>query len=104
MPAHTSHLLQPLDVSCFAPLKAAYGHEVSELARQGVFHIDKTEFLSIYPRVRRSVFTEKNIQSGFRATGLVPPCPERLGRHLHQVLRQVLRQHGLLRHLIQSLS
>ena len=78
MPAHTSHLLQPLDVSCFAPLKAAYGHEVSELARQGVFHIDKIEFLSIYPRVRRSVFTEKNIQSGFRATGLVPPCPERV--------------------------
>lgn len=78
MPAHTSHLLQPLDVSYFAPLKAAYGHKVSELARQGVFHIDKTEFLSIYLRVRRSVFTEKNIQSGFRAAGLVPPCPERV--------------------------
>ena len=78
MPAHTSHLLQPLDVSCFAPLKAAYGHEVSELARQGVFHIDKIEFLSIYPRVRRSVFTEKNIQSSFQATSLVPPYLERV--------------------------
>ena len=78
MPAYTSHLLQPLDVSYFTPLKAAYKHEVSELARQSVFHIDKTEFLSIYPRVRRSVFIEKNIQSGFQATGLVPPCPERV--------------------------
>ncbi|KAL5395881.1 hypothetical protein PMIN03_013087 [Paraphaeosphaeria minitans] len=78
MPAHTSHLLQPLDVSCFSPLKAAYGHEIAELARQGVFHIDKEEFLSIYPRVRSSVFTEQTIQSGFRATGLVPPCPERV--------------------------
>ena len=33
MPAHTSHLLQPLDVSCFSPLKATYGREVAELAR-----------------------------------------------------------------------
>jgi hypothetical protein len=78
MPAHTSHLLQPLDVGCFSPLKTAYGREVTELARQGVYHIDKEEFLSIYPRVRRSVLTEQNIQSGFRATGLVPHCPDRV--------------------------
>lgn len=78
MPAYTSHFLQPLDVSCFLPLKAAYGHEVAELARQGVFHIDKEEFLSIYSRVRRTVFTEQTIQSGFRATGLVPHCPDRV--------------------------
>lgn len=41
MPAHTSHPLQPLDVGCLSPLKVAYGHLVQELARQGVFHIDK---------------------------------------------------------------
>jgi len=33
MPPHTSHLLQPLDVGCYSPLKVVYGHEVSELAR-----------------------------------------------------------------------
>lgn len=58
MPAHRSHFLQSLDVSCFSPLKAAYGRGFTELARQGVFYIDKEEFLSIYPRVRSSVFTE----------------------------------------------
>lgn len=78
MPAHTSHLLQPLDVGCFSPLKTAYRHEVTELARQGVFHIDKEEFLYLYPRVRTTISTEKSIQSGFRATGLIPPCPERV--------------------------
>ena len=78
MPAHTSHLLQPLDVSCFSPLKAAYGHKIAKLARQGVYHIDKEEFLSIYPCVRSSIFTEQTIKSGFRATGLVPHCPERV--------------------------
>ena len=28
MPPHSSHLLQPLDVSCFAPLKHLYGQRV----------------------------------------------------------------------------
>jgi hypothetical protein len=78
MPPHTSHLLQPLDVGCFSPLKTAYGHEVGELARQGVFHIDKNEFLYTYPRIRTLVFSEQNIWSGFRATGLIPYCPERV--------------------------
>jgi hypothetical protein len=78
MPAHTSHLLQPLDVGCFSPLKRAYGRQVSELARQGVFHIDKIDFLQIYLSIRETVFSEQNIQAGFRGTGLVPASAERV--------------------------
>ena len=78
MPPHTSHLLQPLDVSCFSPLKRAYGHEIQELARQGVYHIDKIDFLTAYTRIRPAVFTQQNIQAGFQATGLIPPCPDRV--------------------------
>lgn len=78
MPPHTSHLLQPLDVGCFSPLKVAYGHQVSELARQRVYHIDKQDFLQIYLSIRETVLSEQNIQAGFRATGLVPACPERV--------------------------
>ena len=78
MPAHTSHLLQPLDVGCFSPLKAAYGRQVQELARQSVFHINKLDFLQIYPGIREAVFSKQNIQAGFRAAGLVPACPERV--------------------------
>ena len=78
MPAHTSHLLQPLDVGCFSPLKRAYGHEIQELARQGVYHIDKIDFLTAYTRIRPAVLTQQNIQAGFQATGLIPPCPERV--------------------------
>ena len=68
MPPHTSHLLQPL--------KRAYGREVEELARQGVYHVDKIDFLAAYTRIRPIVFTQQNIQAGFQATGLVPPCPD----------------------------
>jgi hypothetical protein len=78
MPAHTSHLLQPLDVGCFSPLKRAYGHEVSELARQAVYHIDKVDFLWIYQRIRPRALCEQNIKAGFQATGLIPFSPERV--------------------------
>jgi hypothetical protein len=78
MPPHTSHLLQPLDVSCYSPLKRAYGREVEELARHGVYHVDKTDFLTAYTRIRPTVFTQQNIQAGFQATGLVPLYPDRV--------------------------
>ena len=78
MPPHTSHLLQPLDVSCYSPLKRAYGREVEDLARQGVYHVDKTDFLTAYARIRPTIFTQQNIQAGFQATGLVPLCPDRV--------------------------
>jgi hypothetical protein len=82
MPAHSSHLLQPLDVSCFAVLKKAYGNQVSQLIRCGIHHIDKEGFLTIYPQIRPIVFKESTIKSGFRATGLIPHDPERVLSHL----------------------
>ncbi|KAI1676085.1 hypothetical protein KJE20_14324, partial [Pyrenophora tritici-repentis] len=78
IPPHTSHLLQPLDISCFSPLKRAYGREVEELARKGVYHVDKIDFLIAYTRIRPIVFTQQNIQASFQVTGLVPPCPDRV--------------------------
>jgi hypothetical protein len=38
MPAHSSHLLQLLDIGCFAVVKRAYGRFVSDLARRGYNH------------------------------------------------------------------
>ena len=78
MPPHTSHLLQPLDVGCFSPLKRAYGYEIQKLARQRVYHIDKVDFLSIYKSVRLQALKLENIQAGFQATGLIPFNPERV--------------------------
>ncbi|USP74406.1 hypothetical protein yc1106_01680 [Curvularia clavata] len=65
MPPHTFYLLQPLDVGCYSPLKRAYGREVDELARQGVYYIDKIDFLTAYTQIRPTIFTQQNIQAGF---------------------------------------
>ena len=35
-------------------------------------HIDKEDFLHLYPSAREEVFTQKNICSGFTGAGLKP--------------------------------
>jgi hypothetical protein len=61
MPAHSSHLLQPLDVGCFAPLKKAYGREAENLIRNRITHITKTEFLPCFIAAFKASFTPSNI-------------------------------------------
>jgi hypothetical protein len=87
MPAHSSYLLQPLDVGCFAPLKKAYGRFVSDLARRGYNHIDKHDFLVDYQRARLEAFQSATIQNSFAATGLVPVDTERVLNKLNISLR-----------------
>jgi hypothetical protein len=65
MPAHASHLLQPLDVGCFGPLKTAYGHEIESFARNHINHITKLEFLPAFCAAFYKAFTEKNICLSF---------------------------------------
>ena len=81
MPPQSSNYCQPLDVSCFSPLKSAYGHLAQNRMRQGSNHVDKLDFLEAYPEAREKAFSMDTIKSGFRATGLVPFNPEEvLGR------------------------
>jgi hypothetical protein len=68
MPPHASHILQPLNVGCFTPLKQAYKEEIRVLANCFINHIDK--------KVHERVFSSNNIISSFRATGLVPDNAE----------------------------
>ena len=72
MPSHSSHCLQPLDVSCFAPLKQVYGQQVQTSMQLGINHIDKQSFLTLYQYSQTKALSAANICSGFSATGLVP--------------------------------
>jgi hypothetical protein len=87
MPAHSSHLLQPLDVSCFATLKRIYGCQIQQLMRDGVNYIDKPDFLTAYNRARIEAITPAIIRSGFAATGLVPFNPDRVLSELNIQIR-----------------
>jgi hypothetical protein len=87
MPAHASHLLQPLDVGCFAPLKKAYGCQVDELIQNHINHVTKLEFLPAFRAAHQASLTEANIRAGFRGAGLVPFNPDAVLSKLNIRLR-----------------
>ncbi|KAF2181615.1 DDE-domain-containing protein [Zopfia rhizophila CBS 207.26] len=72
MPPHSSHILQPLDVGYFSPLKTAYGRQVEKLMRNRFNHITKIEFLPAFRDAFNASITKKNIQESFQGAGLVP--------------------------------
>jgi hypothetical protein len=76
LPAHSSHVLQPLDLSVFGPMKTIYKQQLALLG-----HIDedtettpynKQRFLSCYSAAREIALRPKTVRSGWKATGLWP--------------------------------
>ena len=78
MPPHSSYLLQPLDVGCFAVLKRSYRRQIEGYMRNGVNHIDKEDFLTAYHITHIESMSLANIQSSFAAIGLTLYNPERV--------------------------
>jgi hypothetical protein len=75
LPSHTSHMLQPLDVSVFLPLKRALAAETDTASRLDSGLITRTEWTSMYIQARQQAFRSSNLISGFKATGLWPLSP-----------------------------
>lgn len=76
LPAHSSHITQPLDVGCFSPLKRAYGQEINAFIKAHINHITKVEFLIAFKAAYNATMTENNVKGGFRGAGLVPFDPQ----------------------------
>jgi hypothetical protein len=87
MPPHSSHLLQPLDISCFAILKRQYRQLVEQQIKLGFNHINKINFLTAFPKARTIAYKAKTIQNGFAATRLMPFNPDQVYQQLTIQLR-----------------
>ena len=87
LPAHSSHLTQPLDVGVFGLLKKAYSTEISHLARANITYITKDDFFPAFRTAFKKVFTIQNVQGGFKGAGLVPLDPEAVIQKLDVLLR-----------------
>jgi hypothetical protein len=87
MPPHSSHLLQPLDISCFAVLKRSYGRQIEQFMYVGNNHIDKPDFLTAFLAARKESMAIDTVRSGFAGAGLVPYNPERVLSKLNTQLR-----------------
>ena len=82
LPAHTSHLLQPLDVGVFGPLKAAMSKCLDQLIRTGISRLQKVEWVEKYMEARPLAFTKSNIEGAWRGAGLFPYSPQKVLRKL----------------------
>ena len=73
MPPHTSHILQPLDLSCFSPLKARYRRLIEDLSTiHDSAPIKKQIFIKCYYEARNERLGDTQIKGGWRAAGLFP--------------------------------
>ena len=77
LPPHSTHRLQPLDVSLFAPLAIYYTNGLNSLLNKslGMINITKRTFWSVFWPAWRQAFTTNNITSGFAKTGIWPYNP-----------------------------
>ena len=73
LPPHTSHVLQPLDLSIFAALKALFHKAARKIVKSGdISRISKTQFIQIYFEIHPLTFSKSNIKREWRKSGIYP--------------------------------
>jgi DDE superfamily endonuclease len=78
---HSSHILQPLNLSCFSVIKSRYRGQITNLARyKDSAPIKKIRFIQYYHKARTEGLTGSIIQSGWRAAGIYPWDPRKVIR------------------------
>ena len=73
LPSHTSHALQPLDISCFKPFKQSFRAYRDAWRRQNIGKkVGKQELAQWVSLGLQKALTPRNIKSGFRTAGIQP--------------------------------
>jgi len=75
LPAHTSHWLQPCDRTVFKPLKDYYTAAQDMMSDFPGVVTNKSNFTGLFAKAWNKAVTAANIQSGFKACGIVPYNP-----------------------------
>ena len=104
MLSHLSHLLQPLNVACFAPLKRSSSDGILALARNHIYHISKETFLLAFKAAYDLMFTKENARAGFRGARLVPFNPDAVLLIRQRMQRRPGSSTGSLNEQVRQLS
>ena len=77
LPPHSTHILQPLDVAVFAPMKAAW-HLILEKHNSKSFDITKVLFPVLLKKLveNNKAFQRRHAVAGFETCGIYPFNPQ----------------------------
>lgn len=75
LPAHMSHILQPLDRSPFGVAKQSYRRQIAQNFAEG-HSPAKRHFFQIYNHLRPTVYRPEVIKGGWKRAGIFPRCPD----------------------------
>ena len=78
LPPHASHILQPLDVSVFGPLKKLWNKAIDDFKEEFKMPMTKANFFSAFDKAWKNLTSKKHSVAGFKATGLVPYNPNQI--------------------------
>ena len=77
LPPHTTHEVQPLDVSFFGPLKNQWSRVCHEFYQASPGRIvTKFNFNQLFSKAWMKAATSENVTSGFRRAGVIPFNPD----------------------------
>ena len=73
LPAHSSHVVQPLDLAPFSVIKSSYRRQIQDLASlDDAVAVKKERFITCYYHARKEGLTPRIIRAGWKAAGLSP--------------------------------
>ena len=73
LPPHTTHVMQPLDRGCFAPLKVSWRQICHQfIAKNPGKTVSQYDFCRLFSQAWSKAFSIENIVSSFRVTGVYP--------------------------------
>ena len=75
LPAHSTHILQPLDIGVFQSFKHYHQELLEESIRYGGVDYKKSDFLASFQKMRDLTFKKSIICSAWRKSGLYPFNP-----------------------------
>lgn len=82
IPPHTSHKIQPLDVSFYGPLKKAFNNECDKFMRANTYRkITPYDIAYIFNKAYIGVASIEKGVSGFESTGIFPPNRDKFKNH-----------------------
>jgi len=77
LPPHCSHLLQPLDISCFGPFEVSWNSTCHGYMRvSGGRVINRYDVCRLACKVYSNTLTPSNVQAAFKKSGIYPLNPD----------------------------